>query len=162
MTNEFSKGVALSYDIQAIINESVPKINAISSNEMNEKPLPEKWSKKQILGHLIDSAYNNHRRFLEAMSQDNLIFDGYNQAEWVELNNYQNRTIEDVLSTFELVQLHLSQAIRQLPNDLLERKTTVHNFHKICMNRIEAAIETNLEYLITDYIFHLNHHLKQI
>lgn len=127
-----------------------------------QKPNSEKWSKKEILGHLIDSAYNNHQRFLRAEDQGNLIFQGYRQDEWVKKNNYQNRQLEEIVDSWKFANLHLCQLIANLPDDLLRQETTEHNFHIIGMNRPEEGEPSSLSYLIWDYIFHLEHHLGQI
>lgn len=148
--------------LNEIINHSVDKIKAISDGDFNHKATPSKWSKKEILGHLIDSAYNNHQRFLRANTQDDLVFQGYDQNNWVINNNYQNRSKEDVVGTWFTVNQHLSSLIEGLPNQLLTRQTDQHNFHKICMNRPNEKQITSLGYLVWDYLFHLEHHLSQI
>ncbi len=148
--------------IKEIVEDAIVQIGKIDDATFDLKPLPNKWSKKEILGHLIDSAYNNHQRFLRAEEQGNLVFGGYNQDEWVVKNKYQSRTKTDVVDTFANANHHLSCLIEGLSNEVLEHKTTDHNFHKICMKLIDENAETTLSYLIEDYIFHLNYHLKQI
>jgi len=83
-------------------------IDSMSDTEMDLKPNPDKWSKKEILGHLIDSAYNNHGRFLAAQIQEDLVFSGYDQVYWVKQNNYQERDKEEILITWEIVNNHLA------------------------------------------------------
>ena len=48
------------------------------------KPDPDRWSKKEILGHLIDSASNNHQRFVRAQFTARLEFPEYEQKSWVK------------------------------------------------------------------------------
>lgn len=127
-----------------------------------QKANPEKWSKKEILGHLVDSAYNNHQRFLRAATQDNLRFSGYDQMKWVAQNGYQERSLKDLLQLWCSAQTHLALAIDRLPEALLNKVVDDHNFHQICMNRVPADEPTTLSYLVSDYIFHLEHHLSQI
>ena len=138
------------------------QIRAIDAAEMNHKPAPTKWSKKEILGHLVDSAYNNHQRFLRAESQGNLIFQGYDPDEWVIKNNYQNRSIEDVLQMWEITNRHLSILIRDIPKEVLQKTTTEHEFHLMAMNLLKEGEPSNLAYLMWDYLFHLEYHMKQI
>ena len=64
---------------------------------LSHKSSPEKWSPKEILGHLIDSAYNHHQRFLRANTQENLVFQGYEQAFWVVANRYQARPSNEII-----------------------------------------------------------------
>ena len=137
-------------------------ISEMEDDEFEHKPSDSKWSKKEILGHLIDQAYNNHHRFVRAQTQDNLIFQGYDQVYWVKANNYQNRDREEILFAWVAVNEHLRQVIMGIPEDVLTRKTSDHNFDKICMKRIPSEEESSLAYLIEDYIFPLEHHLGQI
>ena len=148
--------------LRRILEHTADAITSISSQNFKYKDSPHKWSKKQLLGHLIDSAYNNHQRFLRATTQTNFIFQGYDQDQWVLQNNYQNRTKEEVINTWITVNQHLSILIEGLPIKLLTKETTEHNFHKICMNRPKEGESISLAYLIWDYLFHLEHHLAQI
>ncbi len=148
--------------LNKIIATVPAQIKAIDQATMNFKPKPAKWSKKELLGHLVDSAYNNHQRFLRAEEQDNLIFQGYDQDDWVIKNNYQNRETDEILNLWILSNQHLSVLIENLPKSILKKETTEHTFHKICMNLLKEDEPTSLSYLIEDYIFHLEYHLAQL
>ena len=145
-----------------ILSKTEPLFRAISEAEFSFKETPERWSKKELLGHLIDSAYNNHQRFLRAEEQGNLIFRGYTQDAWVQKNHYQNRDQAELVQLWLLCNRHLAALIAGLSEDLLRRKTSEHNFHKICSNRIPEGSTSSLSYLIWDYLSHLEHHLKQL
>ncbi|MEM6630228.1 MAG: DinB family protein [Bacteroidota bacterium] len=148
--------------LREILKVSTPRIAIIPLDEMLQKTSLDNWSKQEILGHLIDSAYNNHQRFLRAISQENLIFGGYNQEEWVQRNQYQKRPSEEVLQTWEKVNLHLAHMIEGISPEVLHRVTKAHNFQQICMNKVAADEPMTLSYLIWDYLFHLEHHLAQL
>lgn len=148
--------------LREILSAATPLIQAISEAEMTLKPRPEKWSKKEILGHLIDSAYNNHQRFLRAEKQDNLIFQGYDPDDWVIKNDYQSRPTDHILNLWRDTNLHLGFLIANIPPHILKKETTEHNFHKICMNLLSEKQTTTLSYLIWDYLFHIEYHLAQI
>lgn len=150
------------HQLNEIIDLSYDQLQAIDQHDFSIQPSPSKWSKKQIIGHLIDSAYNNHQRFLSAHNQDNLIFQGYDQEAWVALNDYQNRSQEEVLNTWRVANQHLAHLIGGISDDLLNHKTRTHNFHIIGMNRPDEGSLSSLAYLIWDYIFHVEHHLNQI
>jgi hypothetical protein len=151
-------------------HQTLRKINAhislelkkMEETEMAHKPSPEKWSKKETLGHLIDSAYNNHWRFMRATEKNDLIFPGYNQDKWVRRNDYQNRPTSDLILTWEVVNAHICELIVRIPEDVLNRKTTKHNFDLICMHYIQKEESSSLSYLVWDYIDHLEHHISQI
>lgn len=148
--------------ISEILTIAASQINKIDEATMSLKPVRDKWSKREILGHLVDSAYNNHQRFINANTQDHLIFEGYDQDEWVIRNGYQNRTTLEVVDLWLASNFHLSCMIKELPGTLLNRKTTQHHFHKMCMQLIPEGEPSSLSYLIWDYIYHMEYHLKQI
>lgn len=114
------------------------------------------------MGHLIDSAYNNHQRFLRAEKQDNLIFDGYDQEHWVERNQYQTRDGTEILTTWIMANRHVGFLIKGLPLGILDKKTSEHNFDQICMNKLPQGEKGSLAYLVWDYLYHMEHHIKQI
>jgi hypothetical protein len=145
-----------------IISSASEAIDSMSESEMDLKPNPDKWSKKEILGHLIDSTFNNHRRFLKAQSQDNLIFCGYDQELWVKKNNYQERDKEEILITWEIVNNHMDHMLRSIPESTMTQKTSNHNFHEICMKPLQKGESSSLSYLLWDYVYHMEHHLSQI
>jgi len=148
--------------INEILVKYAADLSTISTTDFSHKPLANKWSKKEILGHLVDSSINNYRRFISAEKKENLIFDGYDQDAWVIQNNYQNRDKQELISLFISVNKHIAYLIGSLSEEKLNRITTVHNFDKICMEPLEEREPSNLSYLIGDYIVHLEHHLRQI
>ena len=112
------------------------------------KTAPGKWSKKEILGHLIDSAQNNLRRFIVAQYEESPTI-LYQQDDWVRLNNYQGKRLEDVI---ELWYLTNKQIVGVLENtDRIAAKRTCN----------VGTLQT-INWLGTDYIKHLKHHLHQI
>lgn len=148
--------------LNRIISSASSKIRDMDTSELNHKPAPQKWSKKEILGHLIDSAYNNHQRLVRTEKQGNMVFQGYDQDDWVIKNNYQNREIAEVLQSWVVIQNHFSLAVAAVAENVLYKKTKDHNFFTISMNKITEGEASSLSYLIWDYTFHLEHHLGQI
>lgn len=148
--------------LEKILTSAEAKIKAMDKAEMNYKPSEKKWSKKEILGHLIDSAYNNHQRFLRAEKKGDLIFEGYDQEEWVRKNKYQNRELGEVLSFWIQVNKHIMELVNGLSEATLNKETLNHNFYKVSMNPVSEGEPSSLSYLIWDYINHLEHHLAQI
>ena len=145
-----------------IIEENYPKLQGMFALEFSQKENEHAWSKIQILGHLVDSATNNHRRFLQAGIQDHLIFDGYDQDQSVIDQDYQNKDKREIIELWKWSNLQLNQVLKTIDDERKNRITTKHNFHKICMQRISEGQETSLSYLIWDYIYHLEHHLAQL
>ncbi|MEM6770857.1 MAG: DinB family protein, partial [Bacteroidota bacterium] len=84
-------------NFEGILKSAAEEFSRITPETWIAKPQPNIWSKQEILGHLVDSAYNNHQRFLRAPGQGDLRFPGYDQDEWVRRNGYQNRPSEEVI-----------------------------------------------------------------
>ncbi len=147
--------------LEKISREAFEALEKITDVDFNHKTNG-KWSRKEILGHLIDSAYNNHRRVLIALQQDHMIFDGYMQDLWVEKNNYQSRHKEDLVITWKMCNLHFAEFIQHIPSTLLEKKYEQHNLHEVAMFPYDTNKAATLSRLIWDYIAHVEHHLDQI
>ncbi|MFK7807958.1 MAG: DinB family protein [Saprospiraceae bacterium] len=132
-----------------ILNTAPDLLMEINEESMANKPFPNKWSKKEILGHLIDSATNNHQRFVRAQFElDPEI--GYDQNRWNEFNFYQKIDSPQIISFWTTYNKQLCEIFKNIPTTNLERKV------KIGKNLF------TVEYLIIDYVKHLEHHLKQI
>src|SRR5580693_6344926 len=81
-----------------VVDDALPRLRAISDEDSSARPVPGKWSKKEILGHLIDSAANNHQRFIRLQMARELTLPGYDQAGWVKANGYQQTSWSDVVT----------------------------------------------------------------
>lgn len=120
------------------------------------------WSPKEILGHLIDSASNNHQRFIRAQTSDELVFDGYDQDFWVKAHNYQSADWSFLLGFWLDYNLLLIHILENIPTDILSLKRTKHNCDKIAFKTVSTDRAVTLDYFIKDYYEHLEHHIKQV
>lgn len=145
-----------------ILNENTPILSSLDDRQTIKKPSPDKWSKKEILGHLIDSANNNLNRFQQALAQDHLVFDGYDQDDMVSRANYQEVNWQKLVDKWMDVNLKILKHLQTISNQKLKAETPDHNFHQICMRPLKKNERTNLLYLVEDYVFHLEHHLSQL
>jgi len=135
-----------------LVNQTSLLLPQLEEEEMSFRPAPNTWSKKEILGHLIDSAANNHRRLILAQIQPQpykLI--RYAQNEWVRLNDYQQSTTEDLLQFWTLYNQQIMRVISQIPEPALQY---------LCTSDDQEPV--TLKWLIEDYVAHMEHHLKQI
>jgi hypothetical protein len=144
------------------IQQNYNWLTQISAEKAAFKPAPNKWSPKEIIGHLIDSANNNHRRFTKAQWQEDLIFKGYEQENWVKVQHYQAADWQLLLHLWKYYNLHICHLMENTPTDLLNKPTKEHNFHQIAMRTIPKESVTTLAYFMEDYIYHIDHHLQQI
>ena len=76
-------------DFKETIDSASTQLLQIDETQSEQPRAEDHWSSKQIIGHLIDSATNNHARFALGQMKDDLIFPGYDQNAWVEINHYQ-------------------------------------------------------------------------
>ncbi|WP_222983075.1 DinB family protein [Flagellimonas meishanensis] len=127
-------------------------ISGSSPFEFKKKPTHGKWSKQEILGHLIDSAINNIQRFTEIQFEHLPYYiRDYNQRELVKANDYQNS------ETSELVQLWMS--LNGRIKSLMRQQTEKTLGYPIVLSNGTIA---DLRFLMQDYVTHLEHHLNQI
>ncbi|MDT7540518.1 MAG: hypothetical protein QOE33_422 [Acidobacteriota bacterium] len=122
----------------------------------------ESWSAKEIVGHLIDSAANNHRRFVLAQLKDDLVFDGYAQEDWVRVQKYDAAPWSQLVELWRAYNLHLAHVMSSAPDETLHRERTAHSLDRIAWQLVDAEQTTTLAYLMRDYVGHLKHHLAQI
>lgn len=134
--------------LSQIIVEVPEKFMQFSEGEIHHKPSPVKWSKKEILGHLCDSCFNNLQRIIRVQYEDKP-FIIYNQDEWVKKQNYQNRQITEVIDLWKNLHLQFIHALKTFPENQLE-------------SMIDTGQEVTARFIITDYLDHQKHHLKQI
>ena len=127
-----------------------PLLIEIPEKDFSFKPSETKWSKKQILGHLIDSAANNHQRFVRIQFED-VPSITYNQDNWNN-HSYHNQVDSKYLIKFwELYNLHLAELIKLIPEK---------NFVREC--NVGKEQNVTLQWLVEDYVRHLEHHLRQL
>ena len=134
----------------AFILDKVPAIlTQISEEKMAAKPSPNKWSKKEIIGHLVDSATNNHQRFVRGQFED-VPEIRYDQNKWNEYSFHQQIDSKQIIQFWTIYNQQLIEIIKRIPAENLKREI------KVGENLL------TLEFLITDYVEHMEHHLKQI
>ncbi len=121
-----------------------------------------KWSAKEIIGHLIDSASNNHQRFVRAQFSDELIFPGYSQAGWISVQQYNQESWPLLVQLWTAFNLHLLHVMSCMPEQTRTQLRAKHNLHQIAWVTVDESEAVTLEYFMRDYIEHLKHHLKQV
>jgi hypothetical protein len=134
----------------------------ISDEQSRIAPAPGKWSAKEIIGHLIDSAANNHLRFVRAQFTDELIFPGYEQDQWVRLQSYNDRPWVQLLELWRQYNLHLAHVMAAIPEEVRIKARARHNLHQLAWRPVAENGSVTLEYFMRDYVGHLQHHLEQI
>jgi DinB superfamily len=149
-------------DLRRTVIEAAASLSAVSPDEASRRPSPGKWSPKEIIGHLVDSAANNHQRFVRAQLQDDLVFPGYEQDAWVATQQYQAAPWPDLLALWRAYNLHIARVMEAVPDAVRMRPRARHNLHRLAWSPIPEDRPATLDYFMRDYVGHLHHHLRQI
>jgi hypothetical protein len=137
--------------IRSVVENAKIQLMAMDQNEVNIKPAVDKWSKKEILGHLIDSAANNHQRFVRAVYNEADKFPTYKQNEWVKIQQYNDSSWKSLIELWAAYNNHLSDLLEHIPGS-----------SKLSPCNIGKSESASLEFVVKDYLRHMNHHLNKI
>jgi hypothetical protein len=138
-------------EILSLVETEGRRLSAIDAAVVGIRPAPQKWSRKEVLGHVVDSALNNHQRFVRAQLADGLEFPGYTQVDWVRCQDYQSADWPVLVALWTCVNRHLAHVVRCIPPEKLAVPC-----------RIGGRDPVSLADLVADYLRHLRHHLEQI
>ncbi|TZF96363.1 DinB family protein [Chryseobacterium panacisoli] len=138
--------------LKNIIDAELQRFQNIPEEEWSYKSSQEKWSKKEIIGHLCDSALTNIRRFVvtQYKENENIVYD---QNIWVKAQNYQNVPTFDLIDLWKSLNYQIVHVVENIPDEALQRTCDT--------TKTESQVFT-LEFIVNDYVDHLQHHLKAI
>lgn len=136
--------------LQHLIDTVSERLLAIPEDDFSNKPAPEKWSKKEIIGHLIDSAANNHQRFVRVQFED-VPYIKYDQNNWNAASRYIDMDSKHVISFWAAYNRHLIELIKRIPEVAMQRECNTGGENNVMLG-----------WLIEDYVKHMEHHLTQI
>jgi len=135
-------------ELRNIIDRHMAALQAISEDSFSHKPSPGKWSKKELIGHLVDSAQSNIRRFVIAQYEDSPTIN-YNQEKWVVISGYQQWESISLIRLWYLLNFQICEILNRMSPDTMKRTCMTQELHTI-------------EWLAQDYVKHLVHHLHQV
>ncbi len=137
------------------MDEVLPRLRALSQEEVVRNPYPPRWSKIEVLGHLVDSACNNQMKFVLAMERAHTSVVGYAQNHWVDVQRYRDADWGPLVELWRGYNLHLARVMELAPEACLG------NTVSILGPRGEAG-PFELRFVMADYVEHMKHHLLQI
>ena len=136
-------------ELNYIVEEYSKKFEAIPDSDFSSKPEEKKWSRKEVVGHLIDSAQNNLRRFLVSQYETEPTKIVYDQDFWVKANAYQSMDKSDVIALWKLLNKQIAVVLGNMPEE---------NYSK---QSLTSQLQT-VDFLAADYVRHLKHHVNQV
>lgn len=137
-------------DFHQTLSTAEQKLLAFSNAQSETPRAAGKWTPKEIIGHLIDSASNNHQRFVRGQLQNNLSLPGYEQDHWVRVQRCKSEEWTSLVSLWKSYNLHLLHTISFIPDEALKNTHTMQNK------------TVTLDFIVRDYLEHMKHHLHQI
>jgi DinB superfamily len=137
--------------LRALINEVPLRLGKLSPSQVELKPSSSKWSPKEELGHLLDSAANNHQRIVRAQLEDKPKMPGYDGDAWVDLHRYQQRNWQELAELWRALNLQLLAAAEAVPDSAWSRTSTIADSKPL-----------TLKFVFEDYLEHMMHHLVHV
>jgi hypothetical protein len=134
-----------------IVQRETARLRALAGPPLSARSAPGKWCAKEILGHLVDSAANNHQRFVRAALEGELVFPGYAQDGWVSVQRWAEEDWLVIVELWIALNRHLAHLLVELPAGALSAPC-----------RIGEQPAVPLSALADDYLRHLEHHLSTL
>jgi hypothetical protein len=141
----------LAESLHGVVLDSERRLLEFSDTHAGRMASPGVWTKKEVLGHLIDSASNNHQRFVRLQLADDLQLPRYEQEGWVRVQHYQSTKWPSLIELWRAYNLHLVRVIRDAAPE-----TLAHTCH------VGDGDRVTLQYLMEDYLVHMEHHMKEL
>lgn len=137
--------------LRQLIARLPERLNALPAHKVQYKPAPNTWSVKEELGHLLDSAANNHQRIVRAQVEEKPAMPGYDGDAWVELHRYQRRDWNDLIGLWAALNTQLLAAAEAVPDSAWSRTLTIAD-----------SAPMTLRFVFDDYVEHMAHHLRHM
>ena len=139
-------------NLHAAIGEGLQLMQQVDDARTTRRLRPDGWCAREVLGHLIDSACNNHRRFIVGQSMSTTQFDSYSQNEWVKRQHYDQVAWRDLVTLWSAYNRHLAHVIACTPDATAARAARAP----------DGSGQVTIAFLMEDYVTHLRHHLVQL
>lgn len=143
--------IEVAQNLKDVVNKMIPILKEIDDNSASKRPAEGKWSPKEVIGHLIDSANNNQMKFVKAIELKNIDVAGYHQNEWVNIQKYTNYDWHQLIDFWAIFNRHIAHILENVPSDALSNEI-----------KVESVGPFTLEFIMKDYVEHLKHHMNQI
>jgi hypothetical protein len=139
-------------ELRKIVHEYSGKLAELTEEDFSAKPRPDKWSRKEVVGHLIDSAHNNLRRFIVGQYDSTEVI-CYEQDFWVQANGYQSMRKDEIIQLWKLMNERICAVLLNTPPS---------DHEKSLVTSRNSSEPHSLRWLASDYVRHIKHHLNQV
>jgi hypothetical protein len=136
--------------LATLVEEIPPRLLQLAEAQASAPAPGMRWSRKEIIGHLIDSAGNNHQRFVRAQYQPKMSFPRYVQDQWIAAQGYGERPWPEIVELWRQFNRHLLHVMRRVPASA---------FGNVCV--VAEDEPSTLGHHMVDYVDHMEHHLRQ-
>ena len=137
--------------LRALIEHLPVRLRALPAQKVKHKPAPNRWSPKEELGHLLDSAANNHQRIVRTQLEEKPAMPGYDGDAWVELHRYQDRDWETLIGLWAALNRQLLAAAQAVRDSGWARTCTIGD-----------SAPLTLQFVFDDYVRHLLQHMRHL
>ena len=144
------------------VERALPRLLALGEDTSRLRPAPGRWSPREVIGHLIDSAVNNDARFVRGALGEDLVFAGYDQDAWVRVQGYHAIPWSVLVPLWAGLNHHVADIMAAAPAEARGRPHVRHNLDAIAWRRFPPDVPATLDEFMRDYVGHLEHHLAQI
>ena len=141
----------LAQQIRDTVDQATARLARLEPGAVSAKQAPDEWSQKEILGHLIDSAANNHQRFVRACYNAAADFPAYSQTDWVRIQQYNESDWGTLVELWSAYNRHLSHVVERIPPEALSSPCNIGRQDPV-----------TLEFVVKDYLRHLRHHANEL
>jgi hypothetical protein len=138
--------------LRRAIDEVAPLLAVVEEARTTVRPAPGKWCAREVLGHLIDSACNNHRRFVLAQDPDMRQWEAYRQDPWVSAQDYAGEPWSDLVGLWTAYNRHLARVMAITPAAIAAREAS----------SADGSKQLSVAFIMDDYVTHVIHHLDQL
>jgi hypothetical protein len=149
---KWTMAAKLAQYLRDTVTREFPFLSAVNEEQASRPaPVPGSWNAKQELGHLLDSAVNNHQRFARATLHGPYQGPGYAQDDWVRLHAYDQLPWATIVTLWQQYNLFLAHLVEQIPEQALNTTCNIGDYPTL-----------TLGFLIDDYVLHMQHHLDHL
>ena len=155
-------GIRIAAELRAAIDEGLALFQHVSEERTAWRPAPHQWCAREIIGHLIDSACNNHRRFITNQDAERLLVDPYRQEQWVSRQHYAETPVSELVPMWAVYNRHIARVIEQMSDAVLNHGRGPLAEYRFGYLDPPPTGDATLRHLVEDYVGHIHHHFKQI